>query len=104
MIELPEVAEHSYKVPVIVRDEYTVSLEYTSKMHFGHVDVHKWSPSSAWQLGVDFEDLKTLVNSPIYALHTPGDEKHLKFLEKYGFEYLCDFVDADGDEKQLYKA
>jgi len=104
MIELPETAEHSLKVPVIVRDEYTVSLEYTSKMHFIHCDIRKWSKGIGQALWHDFQLLKFLVNSPIYALHTPDDNKHLKFLKMYAFKYVCDFVDANGDEKQLYKA
>ena len=104
MIDLPEIAEHSLRVPVIVRDDYTVSLEYTSKMHFGHVDVRKWNRSVALKLQQDFSLLKSLVNSPIYALHTPEDEKHRKFLDMYDFNYVCDFVDQDGLDQQLYKA
>lgn len=103
-MHLPENPVHSLKVPVVVRDAYILALEHASGMHFIHCDVKSWGPKVAIRLGYDFKRLQYLVNSPIYALHDPKDHKHAKFLGMYGFEYMCDFVDVDGSEKQLYKA
>lgn len=103
-IDLPEKAEHELKVPVINREEYTVSLERASGLNFIHCDVHKpWSKTIRFELYEDFRLLLYLVNEPIHALHRPEDKKHEKFLNLFGFTYLCDFIDADGEEFQLYR-
>jgi hypothetical protein len=103
MINLPEVAEAERKLPVIQRDDYTISLERTSGMTFIHCDFRQWSKTAYRNLFGEFGRLKWLIAEPIYALHRHSDKKHEKFLKMFNFTYLCDFVDVDGEEYQLYR-
>ena len=103
MIKLPEVSEAERKLPVIRRDDYTVSLERTSGMTFIHCEFRKWSKDAYRDLFGEFKALKWLIAEPIYALHRADDKKHEKFLKMFNFTYLCDFVDADDEEYQLHR-
>lgn len=97
-------AEAERKVPVIVRPAYTVFLERTSGLTFGHIEIHhRWTPSLKAALQDDWRNFRALHGAPIMALHTPGDRKHLKFLTMFGFKRLGSFTDAASEtEMELF--
>jgi hypothetical protein len=103
MIDLPPEAIPERKVPVIVRKDYTVYLERTSGLTFIHCDVHsRWSPSVRFDLMHDWQSFKLLHRAPIYALHTPGDRKHEKFLRLFGFSFEGSFTDPAMGPTEIY--
>ena len=84
----------SYKVPVVRRPSYCIMLERTGNFTFIHCDVYTpWTKTVQKAFQADLMALKALHPQPIYAIHTPGDAKHLKFLKLSGFQrtgtYLC---------------
>jgi hypothetical protein len=103
MTQLPEVAEPERKIPVIQTADYVLSLERTSSMTFAHCDVFNWNRRVRKDLDLKFHYLKWMVGEPIYAIHTLNDNKQEKFFRLFGFKPFCDFVDADGEEYELYR-
>lgn len=92
-MELPAIPER--KVPVIVRQDYTVLLERTSGLTFIHCAIHApWSRSVKSALLDDWRTFRQLHDAPILALHRPGDRKHHKFLTQFGFKFASSFEDA----------
>lgn len=47
-------------------------------------------------------DLVKLQKDDLYAIHEIEDRKHEKFLKLFGFQFLEDFVGADGKARQTY--
>lgn len=90
------------KIPIITRDEYTVSLERTSGLTLGHCDIHvPWTRDLKQKLTDDWATFLTLHRAPIFALHTPGDRKHEKFLAMFGFTFVGKLMQPDG-ENEIY--
>jgi hypothetical protein len=92
---------HQLKVPVVRRSgAYTLFLEQARpELTFIHCDVEgRWTKSLKLRLIEDFKTLKSLHGGPIFALHPAKDEKHLKFLQMFGFKKVTDeFIGrADG--------
>ena len=48
------------------------------------------------------EDLVKIQTNDLYAIHEIEDRKHEKFLKLFGFQFLEDFVGADGKARQTY--
>ena len=101
--ELPQVAETERKIPVIKNDDYVLYYERTSGMTFAHCDVFNWNKRVYKDLDLKFHYLKWMMYEPIYAIHTINDTKQEKFFRLFGFKPLCYFVDADGEEYELYR-
>ena len=95
MIEVPE-PDPQPRVPVVQRPDYTISLEQATPNHsFGHILIHGvWSKTIKRQLQDDWIALKALHTEPIYALHSPHDHKHEKFLSMFGLRFILEYVDA----------
>ncbi len=90
-------ADPQAKVPVVRRPEYTLYFEQAARDHtFIHCDVYTWSPRVVRQLTADWQAVQALHGGPIFALHTPGDRKHLKFITLFGFKLVAAFVADDG--------
>lgn len=92
------------KVPVIVRPgAYTVSLERTDGLTFGHCDIHtRWTPTIKAALREDWRRFLELHEAPILALHTPGDRKHAKFLSIFGFRFIGSHQTPDGTTLEIF--
>lgn len=85
------------KVPVCIRDEYTIFLERCFGRTWVHCDVRKWSPRIHREMRRDFAILRGLQGAPIYALNDPpGCAKHQKFMRSMGMRwdatYECEDV------------
>lgn len=84
---IPEVAyEHFFKVPVCIREEYTIMLEQHVSGTFAHCDVFKWNKTIKSRFLADWNTVTATHGGPIYALHDFHDRKHKKWLEMCGFK------------------
>lgn len=91
------------KVPVVNTSDYILYLEELPDCLVIHCDVlTKWSKEVKKKLEVDFENLMIACNQPVYALHTPSDKKHEKFLKMFKFEYFKPFQGTDGNNYDIY--
>lgn len=97
--------DHQLKVPVVRRDAYEVALEQATPRHaFVHCAVRgRWTREVKGQLSADFASLRALHGGPLYALHFPGDAKHLKFLRMFGFVRVAQFIDASGVPAEIHQ-
>lgn len=78
------------RIPVIVRDAYTVEYECIvyegNPVIFVHCKIHKkWSKDIKRALTKDFHALTELTTMPLFALHDLDDPKHKRFIEMFGF-------------------
>jgi hypothetical protein len=87
------------KVPVVIRDYYTMYLEFFEGMLWFHTDVHKWTAEIKTKYLEDLNILQYLVNSPLLAMINKRDKKLTKFTKVIGFKYEQPFL---GNDKQMY--
>lgn len=91
------------KTPVLSVDEFVLYLEELPEGTFIHCDVTtKWSKEVKNKLKVAFELLTNEYGKELYALHTPTDKKHEKFLKMFDFSYLSSIVGTDGNDYDIY--
>jgi hypothetical protein len=89
----------SFKVPVVIRDDYTMLLELHDSFLWFHTDVRKWTPTVKTKYLEDLNLLQHLVSIPLVALVQQGNRKLAKFGKSIGFEFKQDFI---GQDKQMY--
>jgi len=87
------------KVPVVLRDDYIMYLEFFEGMLWFHTDVHKWTAAVKVKYLEDLNILQYLVNSPLLAMINKRDKKLTKFTKVIGFKYEQPFL---GNDKQMY--
>lgn len=96
----------SYRVPVIHREDYTVTVQMLNlndqMLPFIHCDISKWNKGVLKSLKEDWKTYRTLVNSKFLALNELDDEKHRKFLSSFEFTFLAPLTCDDGVERNLY--
>lgn len=73
------------KVPVVVRDDYTMYLEFFNSLLWFHTDVRKWSSKVKLKFVEDLNLLHYLTGIPIVALVDENDKKLAKFGEVTGW-------------------
>ena len=74
------------KVPVVLREDYTMSLELFEGMLWFHSDVHRWTPVVKTKYLEDLNLLQYLVNIPLVALVSETNTKLAKFGEVTGWK------------------
>ena len=89
----------SFKVPVVIREDYTMLLELHDNFIWFHTDVRKWTPTVKVKYLEDLNLLQHLVSIPIVALIENKNTKLAKFSKTIGFEFKQDFI---GQDKQMY--
>ena len=91
------------KTPVVSTNEFIIYLEEDNRFMFIHCDVLvKWTRQVKQHLMQKFTELVTKTGKELYALHTPEDSKHEKFLKMYGFQYLQPLKGLDGNNYDIY--
>jgi hypothetical protein len=88
-----------FKVPVVIREDYTMLLELHDNFIWFHTDVRKWTPTVKVKYLEDLNLLQHLVSIPIVALIENKNTKLAKFSKTIGFEFKQDFI---GQDKQMY--
>lgn len=91
------------KYPVVETEDFTIYLEDVDGYIFIHCDVFsKWSKEVKKKLQWWFNRLTETHNKELFALHSPEDTKHEKFLKMFGFEYLRSIVGTDDNNYDIY--
>ena len=90
------------KTPVFTLPEATVYLEEFAGLTWGHCDVTKWTPGVAKALRRAWFCIVESHGGPIYALHTPGDSKHAKWCELFGFKFFIKSMCDDGNTREVW--
>jgi hypothetical protein len=89
----------SVKVPVVIREDYTMLLELHDNLIWFHTDVRKWTSAIKVKYLEDLNLLQHLVSVPLVALIEETNTKLAKFSKKIGFQFKQDFI---GQDKQMY--
>jgi hypothetical protein len=89
----------SFKVPVVLRDDYTMFLEFFEGMLWFHTDVRRWTADIKSKYLEDLNILQYLINCPLVAMVNQRDKKLSKFGSVIGFKYEQPFL---GNDKQMY--
>lgn len=89
----------SFKVPVVIREDYTMLLELYDNFIWFHTDVRKWTPTVKTKYLEDLNLLQHLVSVPLVAIAHEDNKKLVKFGKSIGFEFQQDFINQD---KQMY--
>lgn len=87
------------KVPVVIREHYTMLLELHDNLLWFHTDVRKWTPEIKTKYLEDLNLLQHLTSIPVLALIEQSNKKLEKFAKTIGFEFTQDFINQD---KQMY--
>lgn len=74
------------KVPVVLRQDYTMSLELFEGMLWFHSDVLKWTSTVKQKYITDLNLLQHLVSVPLVALVAETNTKLAKFGEVTGWK------------------
>jgi hypothetical protein len=91
------------KIPVITTDDFIIYLEDNEGIVFIHCDVlRKWNKKVKQKLLKSFDVLTKEWNRELYALHTPNDSKHEKFLKMFKFKYLTSIKGKDQSDYDIY--
>jgi len=91
------------KVPVLDTDDFILYMEELEGNSFIHCDVLvKWNKTVKKKLQLAFSLLTKEYGKELYALHTPKDKKHEKFLKMFNFSYLQSFTGKDGKDYDIY--
>ena len=89
----------NFKVPVVIRDDYTMLLEYSNNLIWFHTEVRKWTPAVKTKYLEDLNLLQHLVSIPLVAFAHKDNKKLVKFGKSIGFKFQQDFI---GQDKQMY--
>ena len=87
------------KVPVVIREHYTMLLELHDNLIWFHTDIQKWTSEIKVKYLEDLNLLQHLVAVPLVALVHQDNKKLAKFGKSVGFEFKQDFL---GQDKQMY--
>lgn len=74
------------KVPVCIRDNYIIFLEWFDGWLWFHTDVKQWSKSIKKNFIEDTNKIQSLLPLPLVALVKEEDKKLAKFGESLGWE------------------
>lgn len=91
------------KIPVLDTDDFVLYIEEVEDKSFIHCDVlERWNKTTKKKLQIAFNLLTEEYGKELYALHTPADKKHEKFLKMFDFSYLMSTNGKDGKDYDIY--
>lgn len=90
------------KVPVVIRDDYTMLLELHDNLLWFHTDVRKWTPTIKKQYITDLDVLQFLSNCYFYALIEDSNTKLKKFASMIGFKQERPILGQDNKMYNIY--
>lgn len=87
-------------MPLIVRDEYTVYVEFIpeqgARSHWLHCDVHRWNHRVLRDLRSALDTLTSLTRRPYFILVEPSNTKLAKFARMCGLVEINHVWNASG--------
>jgi hypothetical protein len=90
------------KVPICIRKDYIIYLEFFDGFLWLHVDIKKWSGEIKKNYMKDFSIISNLVGKPIYALIREDDIKLARFAKSLGWSEKCQITLLDGSKAFIY--
>lgn len=94
--------ERSNKIPVVLRDEYTMYLELFDNLLWFHTDVHKWTVKVKKRFEKDLMDLERLVGVSLVALIREDDERLRRFAKMVKWREKGQVMLLDGSLAFIY--
>jgi len=73
------------RVPVIDREDYTVSYERADEVIFAHVQVRRWTHKVRTRFLKDIDAAQELLGEPVYGLEELSSPRQVKFMISMGF-------------------
>jgi hypothetical protein len=92
----------SFKVPVVIREDYTMLLELHNNLIWFHTDVRKWTPTVKTKYLEDLNLLQHLVSVPLVALIEDTNTKLVKFAKTIGFKFVEHSLGQDNQMYHIY--
>jgi hypothetical protein len=92
----------NFKVPVVIREDYTMLLELHADLIWFHTDVRKWTPAIKTKYLEDLNLLQHLVSVPLVALIEETNTKLVKFSKTIGFEFTQPSLGQDNKMYHIY--
>jgi hypothetical protein len=89
------------KVPVVLRDDYTMYLELHDAALWFHTDVHRWSQEIKKKYLEDLDLLQYLTNVPLLALVEEENTKLAKFGRLTGWNIFKP-IEANGKKYTIF--
>jgi hypothetical protein len=90
------------KVPVIIKDDYTVYLELFDNRLWFHTDIKRWTANTKKRYQTDLSCLERLVGCPMFALIREENKKLEKFAKTFGWHRKAEIMCLDGSRAYIY--
>lgn len=90
------------KVPVCIRDEYIIALEYFEGHVWFHVTFLKWSKETKKKFSVDVDTVLNLLNNKVIALIREDNTKLMKFAKTFNWQSKGHTMLKDGTKAYIY--
>jgi len=91
------------KIPIVIKPEYTLYLEYWDTVYWFHTDVNVWNGRVKRMMLEDLRKIRELVTIPLRALAASENLKLIKFGECLGWEFELTTTLKDGSKAVIYK-
>lgn len=86
----------SFKTPIVLKPNYTMSLENFNNMLWFHTDVYRWSKQVKQEFIKDLNTVQELITIPLAALVEDNNQKLMKFATVIGFTPAHSVAGDDG--------
>jgi hypothetical protein len=90
------------KVPVCIREDYILYLEFFKGNLWIHVEIKRWSAGVKKDGLKNFALLRNLIGKPISALIREDDIKLARFAKSFGWSEKCQISLLDGSKAFIY--
>ena len=90
------------KVPICIREDYTVYLEFFRGNLWLHVDIKRWSSGVKKDCLKSIALIENLIGKPIVALIREEDIKLVRFAKSFGWSEKCQISLLDGSKAFIY--
>lgn len=91
-------------IPVINREDYTVSVEKHANALWIHCDVRRFTKDTLKDMNKTWPMFINLIDSDLYVLRSSSNQvPSINFISKYGFFKFKDILDKQGNHKEIWK-
>ena len=90
------------KIPVVIRNDYIMYLEFFDNLLWFHTDVYKWTSAVKKRFLDDMKTLVGLIGMPLLALIEASNKKLMKFAELIGMKEDQELIANNGEKAFIY--
>lgn len=90
------------KVPVVIRNDYVMYLEFFDNCLWFHTDILKWTSEVKKRYKEDLSKLEDLVSVPLMALIKEDNHKLAKFAKTFNWHSKGQIMLNDGSKGFIY--